>query len=87
MHCAKCGRTLRDCDCPDIDERMAALQNNDRYVYKMCEKCGKHWERCNCEEPVWISSHKDFPLERVMATPTLGDIMEMERRRREGKLH
>ena len=75
MDCNKCGKNLRDCDCPDIDERMADLIDNPNFIYKMCSICNKHHERCNCKNPRWTTSHTGVSLEEAMNAPTLEDKM------------
>ena len=75
MDCNKCKKSLKDCECPDIDERMADLRNNPNFIYKMCATCGKHYERCKCEVPNWTTSHDGVSLEDALNQPTLGDKM------------
>lgn len=87
MDCAKCGKSLKDCKCPDIDKRMADLRNNPYYIYKMCEKCGKHHERCQCGDPKWITSHDGLSLEEVLGKPTLADILRSKMVRKQGRLN
>lgn len=87
MECGKCRKSIGDCTCPDMDERMKSLRNNPRYVYKMCEKCGRHFERCDCEHPVWVSSNPDMPLPELMNAPTVRDVLESQKKKAEGKLH
>jgi len=86
MTCGKCGESFADCKCPDIDDRLKRLRNNDHYIYKMCSVCGKHYARCKCEEPVWVSSHEGFPIEKIMNTPTFADIIESEKAKARGQL-
>lgn len=73
MNCSKCKKPIGECECPDIDERMAELRNNPNFIYKMCKICGKHYERCKCENPVWITSHDGVSLEDALKQPTLAD--------------
>jgi hypothetical protein len=87
MNCGICGESIGDCRCPDMDERMKRLRNHDRYIYKMCAICGRHHERCKCEKPEWISSHKDVPLEKLISSPTLADMVESAKAKEEGRLH
>lgn len=75
MDCNKCKKNLRDCDCSDIDKRMTDLRNNPNFIYKMCAICEKHYERCECENPVWTTSHDGVSLEETLSQPTLGDKM------------
>jgi len=61
MWCVKCNNELRDCACPDIDERLAGLRGPDsNVVYRMCLVCGKHYSRCKCETPKWGLSTDDL---------------------------
>ena len=46
--CAKCEKAVRDCDCPDIDERLEFLRVKGLMVYVMCETCHRHIDRCIC---------------------------------------
>jgi len=39
----------------------------------MCLICEKHYERCNCKEPKWGTSHDDVSLEEAKGAPTLAD--------------
>jgi hypothetical protein len=52
---------------------MKSLKNNPNFIYKLCLKCDKHYERCNCEEPKWGTSHDGVSIEEAMGTPTLAD--------------
>ncbi len=58
MWCVKCNHDLSECTCPDIDERLASLAKSPHFVYRMCKVCGKHYDRCKCENPIWITSDK-----------------------------
>lgn len=60
MWCGKCNNDLKDCTCEDLDERLADLK--DVLVYRMCNICKKHYARCKCEKPEWISSNPSIPL-------------------------
>jgi len=51
MFCLKCQNDLADCTCPDIDERMAAIGEHEHFSYRMCAKCNKHCDRCECDIP------------------------------------
>lgn len=55
MFCVKCHNELQDCTCSDIDERLADLAGSF-LVYRMCLICGKHYARCKCTSPKWVSS-------------------------------
>lgn len=50
MFCAKCNNELGDCVCPDIDDRLRAL---DMVILKWCLTCDKHYARCKCAEPIF----------------------------------
>jgi|WetSurSiteA1Bulk_404760.scaffolds.fasta_scaffold371450_2 hypothetical protein len=65
MFCGKCNKNFSECICPDIDERVASLKNDPYFMYKMCRICGKHWERCKCENPDWTTSHDGVELTDV----------------------
>jgi len=51
MWCAKCQRDLSKCICPDLEERLDKAVGSGALVYKYCKLCGKHYERCKCENP------------------------------------
>ena len=88
MKCGRCGKDFGDCPCDDLDERLAALRNNDHFIYKMCSICGLHFRRCKCDKPVWISSYEaKYPLEELLNKPTLADILENERLKSQNKLN
>lgn len=53
MYCARCGKNLGDCACPDIQERLSKLRNAPNVIYKMCKLCGQHYARCKCPNPIW----------------------------------
>jgi len=57
MFCVKCQNDLIDCTCDDIDERLARIGANN-LIYRACKKCEKHYDRCKCEKPEWITSDK-----------------------------
>lgn len=54
MFCSKCQNDLSECVCDDIDEKLASI-GNDYFIYKKCNKCGKHYTRCKCEKPEWMA--------------------------------
>ena len=53
MHCGICQKELRDCDCPDTDERLRRVAHDLDSVCSShwCLACDRHAERCNCEKP------------------------------------
>jgi len=57
MYCTKCQKELSDCVCPDIDERL--LNMASLLIYRMCSICGKHYQRCKCDEPEWTTNCGD----------------------------
>lgn len=46
MFCIRCQHDVADCTCPDIEERLLAIQTH--VAQAMCTKCGKHVDRCLC---------------------------------------
>ena len=58
MFCGKCQNDLVKCICPDIDERLAKIGNSPNIAFRKCLKCGKHYARCQCDEPKWGISGK-----------------------------
>jgi hypothetical protein len=48
--CVKCDKHIRDCECPDMDERLETVRLNKWVIFVICEKCGKHIFRCKCEK-------------------------------------
>jgi len=65
MFCAKCHNDLSECTCPDLEERLAKLKNSPHFMYKMCRKCGLHYQLCKCEEPDWTTSHDKVELDDI----------------------
>lgn len=53
MWCGKCEKQLAECTCPDINERLAGVAAKGFFTYKRCVRCGKHYERCKCDQPEW----------------------------------
>ncbi len=51
MYCMQCNNDLSDCTCDDLQERLDNI--GGALVYKKCLKCDKHYEKCECKEPVW----------------------------------
>ena len=52
MFCTKCQHEIKECICSDIDERL----QNSGLVYRICKVCGKHYDRCKCESPLWTTN-------------------------------
>ncbi len=48
MWCSKCQNELRDCECPDIEERLASLARSPHVALRWCQICNTHADRCNC---------------------------------------
>ena len=69
MYCVKCGHSIGHCTCGDMDERLASLNNKPHFIYKKCRKCGKHYERCQCENPDWTTSHDDVEMKKGVIKP------------------
>jgi hypothetical protein len=65
MWCCKCQRDLSECICPDLEERLNSLGQGSGVVFRKCKKCGKHYERCRCEDPEWILAG-DVPKEEKL---------------------
>lgn len=53
MYCTLCQNWVRDCICPDIDERLASIGQHPNIAIRVCTKCGRHYARCECEQPTW----------------------------------
>ena len=51
MWCGICNTDVKDCTCPDADERLKAITH---VAFKWCSKCDKHYARCRCESPVFV---------------------------------
>ena len=51
MYCMKCGNDLAECTCPDLNERLARVNQSPHVFIQTCKKCGEHHSRCKCEEP------------------------------------
>ena len=65
MYCMKCGNHISECNCGDMDERLASLNNDPNFIYRKCRMCGKHYDRCKCENPDWTTSHNGIELKGV----------------------
>jgi len=62
----KCQKDLSECICEDIDKKFENLKNDPNFIFKMCRLCGKHYQRCRCENPDWTTSHDGVELEDVL---------------------
>jgi len=73
VFCVKCKNDLSQCTCPDIDERLASLNNSPHFIYKKCRKCGKHYKRCTCPIPDWTTSHDGVEMRdvKIPSTPPI----------------
>ena len=65
MWCAKCNHDLSECTCDDIDEKFESLKNDKHFIFRMCRKCGLHYNRCRCAVPDWTTSHDGVELSDV----------------------
>lgn len=62
MFCVKCQNDLDKCVCPDIDERLAEIAKSEHNVFRMCKAEKKHYKRCKCKNPEWVTSDDETPL-------------------------
>ena len=62
MYCTKCQNDLSECVCPDLNERMASLNNSPNFIYKKCRTCGLHYAKCQCDTPDYTTSHDGIEL-------------------------
>ena len=53
MWCCKCQKELSECTCADLQERLSSVAAGGLFVYRYCRKCGKHYAKCRCPEPIW----------------------------------
>jgi len=53
MFCMKCQKTLSQCTCLDLEERLDRAVLSGFFIYQSCKKCGKHHQRCKCDNPEW----------------------------------
>lgn len=53
MACLKCQKTFDQCVCEDLEARLDTAKS---FVYKKCQRCGKHYARCRCENPDFVAS-------------------------------
>ncbi len=52
MYCCKCNNELSVCVCPDLNERLARLNQPGTHVFiQTCTTCGEHHSRCKCAVP------------------------------------
>src|ERR1700687_3810717 len=68
MTCLACHKSVSDCSCPDIDERLHAIAYGPEMtevIVKWCRHCDKHYARCHCETPAFfiISAGQDMTAE------------------------
>jgi hypothetical protein len=57
MACGVCNKNIGECTCPDIDKRLAELGGpGGMMIFRVDKKCGKHFARCDCEDPFWTYS-------------------------------
>ena len=66
MWCMKCKKHLSECVCDDLDERLGSLKNSGNVIYKMCRKCGLHYDRCKCVDPEWTTSQDGIEMKDVV---------------------
>ena len=78
MICIKCQLGLDECNCPDIDQRLASMKNDKIFIYKMCRNCKKHYARCKCVTEDWTTSHKGVEMADVEKMQTFGDLLKEE---------
>mgnify|MGYP001616492211 CR=1 FL=1 len=63
LACTQCKLSVRDCKCPDIDQRLADLGGpGGSMSFRKCRECGKHYSRCSCAQPFWVYSHNNEPM-------------------------
>ncbi len=55
MWCMKCNKDLSQCICGDIEERLNQVASGGNFAYKKCDKCGKHYSRCKCDKPEFVT--------------------------------
>jgi len=69
MWCMECNQHLTNCDCPDLQERLADLLSSKHLTCRMCTKCGKHYAVCECEDPEWaMSNGGDAQMKKTLET-------------------
>ncbi len=62
LFCTVCSTGIRECVCPDADQRLADLMSpGGPYIFRICLNCDKHYARCHCENPVWGRSDLRIP--------------------------
>lgn len=64
LTCTQCGRSISDCQCPDIDDRLRRIAHGrlmTDVLFKWCRGCDKHYARCLCATPQFyiISAGED----------------------------
>ncbi len=57
MFCMKRSNDLLDCTCEDLQERLLGLDKV--LIYRMCNKCKKHYAICKCLEPEWTTNQQE----------------------------
>ena len=49
MFCVRCQEDLRDCKCPDKEERVRAIDRHPNILMAHCEGCGEPYPLCKCK--------------------------------------
>ncbi len=65
MWCCKCNNNLSKCTCDDLEERLTSI-NPGSFMYKKCKLCGKHYEKCKCENPVWTTNSDNKEIDKEL---------------------
>lgn len=63
LECNVCRKNVRDCQCPDLRERLRGA-TGDHVAFRWCSRCDHHFAKCECGDPVWIvlGGPPGFPL-------------------------
>jgi hypothetical protein len=65
MFCTVCNNHIARCNCPDMDERLAAVKTSGtRVQLRWCPICDRHEDRCIC---VPKSRHEVTPVYPALA--------------------
>lgn len=48
MFCTKCQNHVAECECGDIEERLASLAEHPNMAQERCSNCNSHHSRCEC---------------------------------------
>lgn len=52
MFCTRCQNNIANCECDDIEERLASLAEHPNFATDRCKHCRRNRPDCTCDEYV-----------------------------------